>query len=241
MDKESLINAYFEGALNENELAEVARLKATDTEFAQELTFQIELQEALKKQERQEVKELFGSVVAAKRSKPVKVVNMRPWLAAASIALVVGLGSWLFFNNGNIDPDQLYETNFEPYDNVVHPIERGNQIEDLKDKAFTAYENDEYVVALELFSQLNKEQNDPYIEFYSAIVHMQLGDHEQAVHSLQSYMAQDGALNDRATWYLALSYLKLGDLEKSKVHLQKVVTEDGFKAEAAARILDSLE
>lgn len=241
MDKESLINAYFEGGLDENGLAEVARLRATDAEFEEELVFQMELQGALKKQERQEIKELFESLGKEEPSRPVKVFKLRPWLAAASIALVLGLGSWLFFNTGAMDPNQLYEANFEPYDNVVHPIERGNQIDDLKDRAFIAYENDEYALALELFSELNQEQNDPYIEFYSAIVHMQLGNHNKAVVALQSYMAQDGALGDRANWYLALSYLKLGELEKSKEQLRKVIANKTFKADAATNILDALE
>ncbi len=241
MDKESLINAYFEGTLDENGLAEVARLRATDAAFDEEMTFQTELQGALKKQERQDVKELFNAIKTEEPSKPVKVFKLRPWLAAASVALVLGLGSWLFFNSGTMDPNQLYEANFEPYDNVVHPIERGNQIEDLRDRAFTAYENKEYPLALELFNQLNREQSDPYIEFYSAIIHMELGDHNQAVVSLESYMAQDGVLSDRVDWYLALSYLKLGALEKSRERLQKVIAKKSFKAEEATKILDALE
>ena len=134
----------------------------------------------------------------------------------------------------------MYDTNFVPYENVVHPIERGVQIEDLKTKAFTAYEDEDYGLALELFKELQQKQTDSYIQFYEAIVLMQLNKQQEAVPLLENYIAGNGELKDRAIWYLALAYLKQDDIAKSREQLEKLVEEEGFKAKAAKALLEEL-
>lgn len=242
MDKEELINGYFESTLSQDQLEEVNRLLETDSEFVSEFEFQKELQVSLKKEERQDIKEMLSNLAAEKAKPETKVFQLRPWLAAASIALLVGLGSWfLFFNSSDLNTAELYASNFTPYDNVIHPIERGNQLEDLKTQAFTAYENEEYPEALELFKELHAKQNDSYIDFYSAMVLMQLNKQEQAIPLLEGYIEKEGELADRASWYLALAYLKIGDIAKSKEQLNVLVKKNGFKAKTAEELLDKLD
>jgi len=241
MDKEELINGYFERTLSQDQLEEVNRLLETDSEFASEFEFLKELQVSLKKEERQDIKAMFSDLVDEKATPKPKVFQLRPWLAAASVALLVGLGSWfLFFNTPDLNTADLYAANFTPYDNVVHPIERGNQLEDLKTKAFTAYENKEYPEALELFKELYTKQNDSYIDFYSAMILMQLNKQEEAIPLLEGYIEKEGELKDRASWYLALAYLKVEDIDRSKEQLNALVKDNGFKAESAAKLLDDL-
>ncbi|MEO9893706.1 hypothetical protein [Aurantibacter sp.] len=242
MDKEELINGYIEGSLSESQLEEVTHLLNTDSEFASDLKFEEELKISLKIEERQELKDMFATLNTKKEFKKGKLILMRPWLAAASIALVVGLTSWFFFfNNSSANLNELYISNFSPYENVVHPIERGNQIEDLMTRAFTAYEDEDYTKALELFKELNVKNNDSYIDFYEAIILMQLNRHEESVALLNNYIQQNGELKDRAHWYLALTYLKLDDVAKSKVELQKLITLGSFKLSAAQELLVALE
>lgn len=241
MDKEELINGYFEGSLNQGQLEELELLLSTDSEFASEFEFQKELQASLKKEERVELKNMFNNLSEEKIKKETKVLRLRPWLAAASIALVVGLGSWLlFFNSPELNTDELYAANFAPYDNVVHPIERGNQLEDLKTRAFTAYENQEYGKALELFEELHTKQNDLYIDFYSAMVLMQLNQQEEAIPLLEGYLDDEGELKERATWYLALAYLKVENIDDCKTQLDILVEKKGFKSESAQTLLKQL-
>ena len=241
MDKETLINGYFENSLSQDQLMEFEQLLKSDSEFASEVDFQKELRRSLKKNERQEIKQMFGELRTEIEDTEAKVFKLRPWLAAASIAVLVFLGTWFFFfNSPEINTDQLYAANFAPYDNVVHPIERGNQLEDLKTRAFTAYENMEYPKALELFGALHKKQNDSYVDFYSAMVLMQLNKQEEAIPLLEGYIVKEGDLVDRASWYLALAYLKSGEIVKSRAQLRLLVKKNGFKAEAAENLLDKL-
>lgn len=242
MDKEALLNGYFEGSLSPNQLEEVERLRASDAEFATEFEFRKELQLALKKEERSQLKNMFNTI-AEEESKPESILfQLRPWLAAASIALLVGLASWFFiFNTTDFNTDELYASNFAPYDNVVHPIERGNQLEDLKTNAFTAYEQGAYAEALELFKELNTKHNDSYIDFYSAMVLMQLNQHQEAIPLLEKYIERDGELKDRATWYLALGYLKMEEIDKCREQLNLVVQKNTFKTANAKKLLDQLD
>lgn len=272
MDNEALINGYFEETLSESQRGEFDRLLQTDPEFAADFEFEKQLQSALKKEERQEIKLLFSKLeieskvevqteeptldetettVDSKDNGPIqidpkdtetKVISIRPWLVAASAVFLLGLASWfLFFNSPDLNTEQLYAANFAPYENVVHPIERGEQLDDLKNKAFTAYEDEDYSLALKFFKELQTQQVDPYIAFYEAIVLMQLNKHQEAVPLLESYIENDGQLNDRATWYLALAYLKQNDIAESKVQLEKLIEKDGFKSNDARYLLEALE
>lgn len=250
MDNDALINGYFEDTLSDDQRGNFDRLLQTDAEFAADFEFQKELQRSLRKEERQEIKSLFsnldiGTVAASKDGRPketeTKVISIRAWLVAASVIFLLGIGSWLlFFDNPDLNTDQLYAANFAPYENVVHPIERGEHLEDLKTRAFTAYEDADYSLALKLFKELQVQQNDPYNAFYEAIVLMQLDKHQEAMPLLEVYIENNGKLKDRATWYLALSYLKLGELDKSKAQLEKLASQHRFKAETARELLQKI-
>lgn len=242
MDKEALINGYFEGSLSQDQLEELERLLKTDIEFTSEFEFQKELQTSLKKEARQEIKALFSKLKEEETKVEAKVFQLQPWLAAAAIALLVGFGSWfLFFNAPDLNTDDLYAANFAPYANVIQPIERSNQLEDLKTRAFTAYENEEYPNALELFKELNTKQNDAYIDFYTAMVLMQLNKQKEAIPLLEGYINKQGELKDRANWYLALAHLKMGDKSNSKEQLKILVSKKGFKTDKAKKLLKQLD
>lgn len=230
------------GVRSQDQLMEFEQLLKTDLDFTSEVDFQKEVQRSLQKNEREEVKQLFEELNTPKKQTKSKIFKLRPWLAAASIALLIGIGAWfLFFNSPNLNSDQLYASNFTAYDNVVHPIERGNQLEDLKTKAFTAYESKAYSEALELFKELRTNQNDSYIDFYSAMVLMQLNKQEEAIPLLQAYLAKEGPLKDRAIWYLALAFLKTDATDASKVQLKKLIALGSFKTEGAKALLAQLD
>ncbi len=241
MDKNELIIGYFENSLSPNQLMEFENLLKTDADFAAEVAFQKELQTSLKKEERRELKSMFSDLGEKEVRPKIKVFQLRPWLAAASIALLVGLGSWfLFFNSPDFNTDELYAANFTPYDNVVHPIERGNELEDLKTQMFSAYEVQDYDMWFALLAQLTTEQKDDYFDFYSAIIYMQLDNHEKAIPLLQGYINNNGELDDRATWYLALSHLKQGETKESKEALRMLIEMESFKKKTAQKLLKDL-
>jgi len=242
MNKEDLINGYFEGTLSDNELKTLESLLENDAAFTEDFEFQKALKSALKKEDRKNIKAIFSDLNQKNIASKTKVFNIRPWLVAASIAILVGLGSWLlFFNSNTLDTDTLYATHFVPYENVVNPIQRGVEIENIKTKAFLAYENGEYEKALQLFEKANTHSEDHYITFYEAIILMQLNKHEKAINLLNEYITNDGKLADRATWYLALSYLKLGKIKPCKTTLKTLIELNSFKTNEALNLLNILD
>ncbi|MAU70965.1 MAG: hypothetical protein CML04_02630 [Pseudozobellia sp.] len=244
MDKEELINRYFENSLTPEELSDLEQLYSSDKEFAEQFDFEKELKLSLKKEERQELKSLFSELSDENplSTKESKTIRMRPWLMAASVALLVGISSWLvIFNNGSRNHDELYQDYFAPYENVVHPIERGQQLEDLRTQAFIAYENQDYEKALMLFKELHDKSNDTYLNFYEAISLMKLEKHKEAADLFSNYISTNGELKDRAQWYLALCYLRLNETAKSKALLKELITKGGFKAKTAKELIDELE
>lgn len=241
MDKETLKNGYFEDSLSQDQLMEFEQLLKTDSDFASDVDFQKELRLSLKKGERHELKQMFNELNTKEELTETKIFNLRPWLAAASIALILSLSTWMFyFNSSEINQNELYAANFAPYDNVVHPIERGNEIADLKTRLFSAYEAQDYKLWLTLTAQMTAKQKDDYIDFYSGIVYMQLENHEKAIPLLKGYINGDGELNDRATWYLALAHLKLGDISKSKEALEILIEMGSFKKKDAELLLEKI-
>ena len=242
MDNDALINGYFEGSLSAGQRADFEHLLKTDPKFRADFEFQRELQDSLKKDERQQIKNMLAEVGTYQNKPQTKVIRLRPWLAAASVAILVGMSAWLlYFNTAGFDANQLYNANFVPYENVVHPIERGEQLEDLKTKAFAAYENEDYGHALELFKELQQKQNDSYIGFYEAIVLMRLNKHQKAIPLLENYISGNGDLKDRAIWYLALTYLKLNEIDKCKTLLNELAAQKKYKANAAEQLLKELD
>ncbi|MDO1499472.1 hypothetical protein Q2T40_04560 [Winogradskyella maritima] len=103
--------------------------------------------------------------VRGKWEKKSLVVQLRPWMMAASIALLVGVSSWLLFFNTQTKVRKSFIKSILPRTNVVHPIERGVEIEDLKTRAFSAYENEEFEKALALFKELNTKSTDSIFNF----------------------------------------------------------------------------
>lgn len=245
MNKDELINGYFEGALSQNQLEEFNRLLKADSEFVTEFEFQKELKVSLKKEERKHLKAMFNDLNKSNKKPETKVLPFRTWLAAASIVIVGGLASWFFyFNAPKLNANELYAANFTPYDNIISPIERGGQDigkKDLRTKAFTAYEIGEYPEALELFKELKIKNNHSYIDFYSAIILMQLNKQEEAIPLLKKYIESNAILKDRALWYLALSHLKVKELDKSKLTLKKLISLESFKTKEANELLEKLD
>ncbi|WP_276168486.1 tetratricopeptide repeat protein [Zobellia alginiliquefaciens] len=242
MDNEELINGYFEGSLSEEQKREFDHLFETNADFKTEFEFQEELKRTLVKSERKQLKEILSNTAVPPEKEQPKVIRLRPWLVAASVFVLVGISSWLIlFDRTDIDSQNLYNSNFAPYENVVHPIERGEQLEDLKTRAFMAYENENYKEAIELFKTLNEKNNDKYIVFYEAISLMQLNKQDEAIPLLEDYIASSGELKERAIWYLALSYLKLDEIEDCKEQLRVLVHNEGFKKKEAQRLLDELD
>ena len=240
--KEELLLGYFQATLSKSEFQEFNTLLEGDTAFREEYLFRKELQQALQKKELNEAAKYLHSL-RSDNPMPKKKNPFGVWLIAASTIVLLGLAWWIYDGTTSSETDlqQLYVQYYEPYENVVHPIERASQMQDLTDQAFAAYENEDYATAVRLFENLKEQNQDPYLVFYQGIGLMALDQHLEAQEMLQTYIREGGELKNRALWYLGLSYLKTDNPEAAKKALKPLADTTDYKSDQARRILEVLD
>lgn len=236
MDKSDYIIKHFEGTLSNEELKEFNTLLITDNDFKEAFEFQKELQETLVLNDREQLKEEIQSWDTDRKKH-----DFKPWLIAASFIILLTIPSFWYFGQSDLSNEDLFATNFEPYRNVVHPIVRGENSDDLKIKAFIDYEAKNYKEALNSFNVLLNEGNDATISFYKANTLMQLNKTNEAIPILETNVKNSDTLQDRNLWYLALAYLKNNDTDASKKTLKRLLSQSEFKSKEATILIKNID
>lgn len=236
MDKETLINNYFEQILSAEEQKEFDLLLESDAYFATEIAFQKNLKKAITRNEREDLRKKLKLFETAK---PIsKVKSFKIWYVAASILLVCGLGFY-FSQNSNSD---LYDNYYQSYPNVIAPTVRGENSADIKAEAFFEYDNGNYEKALVLFSTIYETEKDDYALFYKALSQMELQKTTDAIASFEQIdLSKKNAFTPFVKWYLALSYLKENQKEKVIPLLKSLSETENPQQEMAKKLLKKLE
>lgn len=261
MDREKMLEKFTEGKLTTAEQKEFDRLYDTDLNFRTEVDFHTNISRVAEAEDDDAFREMLTSfeaeaLLTTKRDD--KVNNAPPhneieakskktglkrlparWLVAASIALIAGL-AYIFMPASPTSNQDLFNQNFQPYPNVVHPVVRGEEGPELKTKAFVAYEKKEYTSAIALFAELYSESEEPDYLFYQANALLQLNRGQEAIPLLQNHLESGDKLAEKSAWYLAMAYLQVDDSENAQNMLQSVVDDGGFKAQEAKKLLKSL-
>lgn len=235
MNNYTQITKYFENSLSASEKDEFDKLLATDTEFAKEFQFQKDLKEAIKLNERANLKKELQDLELHSRPKSYK-----KWLVAASVAVVFSFLGYYFFQ---LKPttQELFAENFEPYRNIIHPIVRGEQ-SDLKTLAFVAYENENFKEASKLLEKLYSEEKNSAYLFYQGISLMKENKTDEAITIFKKQLESQDKFTNKTNWYLALCYLKKEDITTSQSFLEKVITSDEVsKKEKAKKLLQQIK
>jgi tetratricopeptide (TPR) repeat protein len=237
MTQEALIEKYLQGTLNSEEKELVEQLIRTDSGFKKELEFQSNLKVVVVKEEDTSFKatlEDFENNPTLRSKRPIS-----KWLVAATILILVAVGSLLVFPNASTDP--LFAQNFEPYANVIQPVVRGVNASDIKTEAFVAYESEDFELAETHFTTLLNSTSDSFVLFYLANTKLALGKPQEAIPLLNFYMSTGGNLGSQAQWYLALAHIQAGEQIQAKEVLQKIITFEGYGAEKAILLLEKIK
>lgn len=235
MTKEELIEKYISGRLTSEEKLEFDRLIETDASFREEVRFHKDLKrvtehdqdEAFKKQ-LQEYEKRVG-------------IKRRPFIAmgvAASIVLALGSALWIVFQK--TPSEKLFAEYYEPYRNVVAPVVRGDDSEDIEARAFSAYEKGSFEEAVTNFETLLSEEENSEYRFYLANSYLALGHSQSALQQLVRYPS-NSRFSDKIPWYRALAYLQLDDLDTAKEILQQIELRGTYNYSKAIEILKKLK
>lgn len=230
MNKDLLLNNYFEGNLSNEEKQQFNELLSNDLEFKAEFEFQKKAKIAVALSEREKLKSQLKEIENSIKLKN----NNRTWLSlAASIIVILSLG-FLFFWNSFSKNDNLYADFYETFPNIEAPTTRGENTLNIKSEAFFAYDSKDYKKAIELFSEIYKIEKSDYAIFYIGLSEMELNEHKKAIDTFSLFQ---GDSNNNfyfyIKWYKALCYLKENDIENSKKLLNEIVkTANAFQSKS---------
>lgn len=219
MDKDLLLNNYFEGNLSEEEIQQFKELLSNDSAFKAEFEFQKKAKVAVTLSERKKLKLQLKEIENSVKQKN----SYKTWLSiAASILIILSLG-FIFFWNGSAKNDNLYADFYETFPNIEAPTTRGDNTLDKKSEAFFAYDSKDYKKAKELFSEIYKAEKTDYAIFYIGLSEMELNEHKKAINTFSLF---EGDTHNNfyyyIKWYKSLCYLKENDIENCKKLLTEV-------------------
>lgn len=207
-----------------------------------------DLKKAIRAQLRDELKADLEATEAAisETGSGVKIISFKKIIMAAAAVILLLVGVWsLLQNNPSQNSTELYAQYYEPFDNVILPVNRSNlnvPKENILQQAFISYENGAYAEAEKLFSQLSDSPAfTPDIQFYQSLVLLENGKNNEAQAILEKLILQsDFQFQKQAEWYLALAYLKVDNREKTDILLEKISKDAGHPFGKEAKGLSSL-
>ncbi|WP_226388721.1 hypothetical protein [Penaeicola halotolerans] len=243
LNKDELIEKYLEGTLNTEENMLFHQLMKEDSDFKEEVTFQLKTRQAFKNIERASLKEMLSQLDESTHSiaKPKKepIYQITYYVAAGLIALL-GLSFVFKWFTDNQPKDVL--AYYEPYPNVITPTTR-NATEDslnLAREALIAYENESYEKADSLFNQVKYLQLS-YTAFYKGIIKIELQSYDSASFYFAEYLESgDSVLYQQSLWYKFISEYAAKDTSNAKATLE-LLSKYPYKQEEVRVLLNQIK
>jgi len=231
MDKEALLNGYFDNTLTESESIAFNKLLEKDASFAEELAFRNNLKHGIHINERARIKATIKQFETANNKQTFQQKYFK-WIAAATTItfILIALNQYI----QKPKPETLFQEFYTGYPNIIAPTERSkNNIDSLTQSAFTAYDREAFKEALEGFKILEEQQKTAYTSLYIGICYLELKNSIAAIEILQKAISLNNTYSLTAKWYLALAYLQ-NDQPESAIEILKqyAVLEEPFKQEA---------
>lgn len=248
MENLDLIDRYFENSLSPKEQKLFNDLLQNNSDFKEEYLFQKDLKKVIKISQHEELKSTLSQIEEKADNNYGFTMIPKKWMIAASLAIIATLGVWgiksLFYPSN----EAIFEEYFQADRNTVHPVVRGEIIKTIENRAFAAYEAQDYYKAINLFNSV-KNPNDAYILYYKGLCFLALDKKEEAITLLKqvgtSIDSENDSINfnEKANWYLALAYLKKDNIEQAISQLTEIRDNpnSSFKKQEVQEILNYLQ
>jgi len=245
MDYNKKILQFFTDELSQEQRQELAFEVSSDSNVAEDLKLQQEVLYAIanieednsefRKQLQDIGKEFMDEELEEKRPS----IRINYWLAAASVIVVIGLGSYLgLLRDSNYTGGQAFVEYYSPYGTDL--TVRGHEQSDLFVKAIQSYQTGDITVAIESFEALS-DDNEELAGFFLGLCQIELGNIELAKQELLA--TKEGAIfyADQIDWYLALCYIKQQEYNQAELLLTQIMTGGNQYADNAKELLEKLK
>lgn len=224
-----LIEKYFRGELNEEELQLFNSKLQNDSAFEQEFRDMKLVKEGAKASARIKALSILQDVEANLTEKETTKINvsMRRLVSIAASLIVIATVSYFAISNrtgGTMTGDEVFASYYEPYINLRGAV-RGENIEinTLSARAYNAYDIEDFSTSANLFAELLDVEKSAENFFYSGIANLESGNLDVAKANFNTVMNNYTELREQSQWYLAMTLFKDGAEDEAAVNLGHLV------------------
>ena len=247
-----LIQRFFEFELNDEDRQAVEQRLLTEPDFRLRMQLYQSVHEKIDQQTRHDhvsfrLRESTNTIAETSR---VRSLNIRRWLAlAASVLLLIAVGSLLFFQNGTPDSQALALEYWEALDKTDALTLRSGSESDAQpigseqlQAAYRAFDQEEYATTL---AQLDFPFGTPELntraQLLRAAVAIEQQQYDRAIVLTQTVLDNPAAAQrDQALWYQALIYSLSGNAEAAQPLLWEIVRQRYPQRTQAERLLEAM-
>lgn len=241
------IEDFLEGDLNHEELTELEQDLLDDLDLKMEMDLHKDINEAIIENDIMDLRSKLEAIeppptIRQKR----KFEFLTNWnMRAASLALLIGLGSLLYVCNGNstYSNKKIFSNYYKPYNVVVNTRSSGEKLDELLVTAVNSYESKDYRTALTLFKQiLHRDSSNITSNFYSGISHIEINEYDKANKNFTRVIKHKNNLFiEQSEWYLGFCYLMTNEKDKALEQFQEIAKGNSFYKTKALEIINRLE
>jgi TolA-binding protein len=235
-----LIERYFDNALSAEETEALRVRVKNDREFQKLFDRETLLVKAIKYEGAARDLAFLKGVEQSIGGKET-TVKKNTWYYYAAAASVAILALAVLIPSGKVTPETLYAEYFQPHPNNFDVTLRGESENDLRNRAFQAYEQGNYQAAASLFTELLKTDQDAGALMLLGNSHLMLGKTELAKQNFSDIINNFDDLDTAGKWYLSLSHLRDGEIDEARTLLKEVGSARSPYADRARELLTELE
>lgn len=238
MNLDHLLQNYLSGTLSKEEQIAFENAFENNSDFRKEVEEAIALKNVIFHNKKDILKATFQKIEANKKKKTI--FPLKYWMAASVVVLAGTL--FMLFNQSPTDSNTLFKEYYEPYKNVVHPIERSgaSETENPELKAFQFYDANNYEAGETAFELAYSTEQKPYLLLYQAICALENNNIIKAEQLLNEHQKHNDEFKNQNKWYLALLYLKTNRTSQAIILLTELASSD-FKSKQAIELLNKIK
>ncbi|WP_103865390.1 tol-pal system YbgF family protein [Aquimarina sp. I32.4] len=235
------IEGYINNTLTQDELTAFEKELAINSELQQETQKHREMHKILGDQDTLDFKEKLMRISANIHEEKQKVPSTKTYSyylkIAASIAILIGIGTFWYLTNAKNQIQDLYKAYYEPF--PVEDIVRGNTNKEIQHiiKNYTSHSYDSVIVALEKYPDI---ENQHQLQLYLGNSYLNTNCEEKAI-PLFIKIKNKSKYYEVAKWYLSLSYLKVNKPKKAIPLLNEIIRYNGAYKNKAKHLLTAIE
>ena len=237
-----LLENYIDGDISLDESASVGQLISSDPEFKKEYDLRREVNKAIGEKNIMQFRYKLNMIHEQQiKSSSGKVRNLfeRKWhLAAASITILILVGSLLISNIGNSGPEQLFNQYYTT-ENAVFTTRSSNDDNNIELKeGLQQFQLNNYSEAI---TWLKKSPDNIVSEYYLGISYIETKQYSQAKEAFHKIIEQESNLfTEQAQWYKGLCLLKLNEISEATLLFTSIKNSSSLYNDDAGEILKKL-